>query len=136
MRKTREILRLHFLGLKQRQIARSCSLAQSTVNACLQAAKAAGVTWPEVADWDYLKLESALFGEPASAVARRQKPAPDFAVIERELQSHEHVTLQLLWEEYRQAHPESYAYSRFCILYIVIARRLTLLRIQMLKYRF
>jgi transposase len=83
-----------------------------------------------------LKLESALFGEPASAVARRQKPAPDFAVIERELQSHEHVTLQLLWEEYRQAHPESYAYSRFCILYIVIARRLTLLRIQMLKYRF
>jgi hypothetical protein len=99
MRKTREILRLHFLGLKQRQIARSCSLAQSTVNACLQTAKAAGVTWPEVADWDYLKLESALFGEPPSAVARRQKPAPDFAVIERELQSHEHLTLQLLWEE-------------------------------------
>ena len=105
MRKTREILRLHFLGLKQRQIARSCSIAQSTVNACLQAAKAAGVTWPEVADCDYLKLESALFGEPLSAVARRQKPAPDFAVIERELQSHEHLTLQLVWEEYRQAHP-------------------------------
>lgn len=39
MQKTREILRLHFLGLKQRQIARSCSIAQSTVNACLQAAK-------------------------------------------------------------------------------------------------
>lgn len=112
MRKTREILRLHFLGLKQRQIARSCSIAQSTVNACLQAAKAAGVTWPEVADWDYLKLETALFGERPSAVARRQKPAPDFAVIEKELQSHEHLTLQLVWEEYRQGHPESYAYSR------------------------
>jgi transposase len=117
MRKTREILRLHFLGLKQRQIARSCSIAQSTVNACLQAAKAAVVTWPEVADWDYLKLETALFGERSSAVARRQKPAPDFAVIEKELQSHEHLTLQLVWEEYRQGHPESYAYSRFCDLY-------------------
>jgi transposase len=117
MRKTREILRLHFFGLKQRQIARSCSLAQSTVNACLQAAKAAGISWPEVADWDYLKLETTLFGERPSAVARRHKPAPDFAAIERELQSHEHLTLQLVWEEYRQTHPESYAYSRFCDLY-------------------
>ncbi len=82
MRKTREILRLHFLGLKQRQIARSCSIAQSTVNACLQAAKAAGVTWPEVANWDYLKLESALFGELPSAVAR------------------EHVAGEKLWVDY------------------------------------
>jgi transposase len=106
MRKTREILRLHFLGLKQRQIARSCSIAQSTVNACLQAAKAARVTWPEVADWDYLKLETTIFGEHPSTVTRRQKPAPDFAVIERELQSHEHLTSQLVWEEYRQAHSE------------------------------
>ena len=117
MRKTREILRLHFLGLKQRQIARSCSIAQSTVNACLQAAKAAGVTWSEVADWDYLKLETTIFGKHPSSVTRRQKPAPDFAVIERELQSHEHLTLQLVWEEYRQAHSENYAYSRFCDLY-------------------
>ena len=117
MRKTREVLRLHFLGLKQRQIARSCSIAQSTVNACLQAAKAAGVNWPEVADWDHLKLETALYGERPAVVARRQKPAPDFAVIEKELQSHEHMTLQLAWEEHRQSHPDSYAYSRFCDLY-------------------
>ena len=114
IRKTREVLRLHFLGLKQRQIARSCSIAQSTVNACLQAAKAAGVNWPEVADWDHLKLEAALYGERPAVVARRQKPAPDFAVIEKELQSHAHMTLQLAWEEYRQSHPDSYAYSRFC----------------------
>ena len=117
MRKAREVLRLHFLGLKQRQIARSCCIAQSTVNACLQAAKAAGVNWPEVADWDHLKLETALHGERPAVVARRQKPAPDFTVIEKELQSHEHMTLQLAWEEYRQSYPDSYAYSRFCDLY-------------------
>jgi transposase len=33
------------------------------------------------------------------------------------LQSHKHVTLQLVWEEYRQAHPDSHGYSRFCDLY-------------------
>jgi transposase len=33
------------------------------------------------------------------------------------LQSHKHVTLQLVWEEYRQAHPDSHDYSRFCDLY-------------------
>src|ERR1019366_6832023 len=27
------------------------------------------------------------------------------------------VTLQLLWEEYREKHPEGYHYSRFCDLY-------------------
>ncbi len=30
---------------------------------------------------------------------------------------HRHLTLQLLWEEYRQGNPEGYGYSRFCELY-------------------
>jgi transposase len=38
-------------------------------------------------------------------------------VVHRELQTHKHVTLQLLWEEYRQAGPNGYRYSRFCELY-------------------
>jgi transposase len=37
--------------------------------------------------------------------------------LHQELQSHKHLTRQLLWEEYRQAHPEGYGYSRFCELY-------------------
>jgi transposase len=41
----------------------------------------------------------------------------NFAEIQRQLQSHKHVTLQLLWEEYRQSQPEGYRYSRFCELY-------------------
>jgi transposase len=41
----------------------------------------------------------------------------DFAEIHRQLQSNKYVTLQLLWEEYRQSQPEGYHYSRFCELY-------------------
>ena len=48
-------------------------------------------------------------------------PMPDFADLHRQRhrqrQQHSHVTQQLLWEEYRQANPDGYRYSRFCELY-------------------
>lgn len=42
---------------------------------------------------------------------------PDFASIHQQLREHKHLTLQLLWEEYRQANPDGYRYSRYCYLY-------------------
>jgi transposase len=104
MRKTKEVLRLRFeVGLGLRQIARSCSIGLGTVHEYLQRAEAAGVTWPLGEDWDDDRLEAALFGGPPRA--RRQR------------QLNRHVTQQLLWEEYRQANPDGYRYSRFCELY-------------------
>jgi len=38
---------------------------------------------------------------------------PDWLVIHQELK-HKHVTLFLLWQEYRGAHPDGYQYSWFC----------------------
>jgi DNA-binding NarL/FixJ family response regulator len=61
MRKLKEVLRLHSLGLKQQQIARSCSVAQSTVHGYLKAAAAAGISWPLPADWDDRRLAEALW---------------------------------------------------------------------------
>ena len=46
-----------------------------------------------------------------------QKSVPDFAAIHEQLRTHRHVTLQLLWEEYCEANPDGYRYSRFCELY-------------------
>ena len=40
-----------------------------------------------------------------------------FRQIHRQLQTHRHLTLQLVWEEYRETHPDGYSYSRFCELY-------------------
>ncbi len=45
------------------------------------------------------------------------KPTPDFARLHEELQRRPYLTLQLAREEYRQAHPDGYGYSRFCELY-------------------
>jgi transposase len=65
--------------------------------------------------WDATRLEAALY--PCSeATAQAKKSPPDFAAVHEQLRSHRHVTMQLLWEEYRE-HPESYRHSRVCELY-------------------
>jgi transposase len=118
MRKTKEVLRLRFeLGLGLRQIARSCSLGLGTIHEYLQRAKAAGIGWPLPEGWDEEKLESVLFGGAPSRTVDPNKAAPDFSAIHDQKQRHRHVTLQLLWDEYKQANPEGYGYSRFCELY-------------------
>ncbi len=118
MRRTKDVLRLRFeLGLGLRQIARSCSLGIATVHDYLARAKAAGVGWPLPDDWDEQRLEAALFSAPQIRGADLDKPVPDFAALHEQKQQHRHVTLQLLWDEYRQANPDGYSYSRFCELY-------------------
>jgi transposase len=117
MRKIKEVLRLHSLGLAQRQIARSCSIGQSTVSEYLKAAEAAGLKWGEIDDWNDARVAAALLpGRPAEP-SRSRLPEPDYSGIHAELQKHKHLTLQLVWEEYRSVHPNGYGYSRFCELY-------------------
>ncbi|MFQ6047533.1 MAG: IS21 family transposase, partial [Gemmatimonadales bacterium] len=41
------------------------------------------------------------------------RPLPDWQRVHTELER-KHVTLELLWEEYKSEHPEGYAYTRFC----------------------
>ena len=47
----------------------------------------------------------------------KQRASVDFAEIHRQLTSQRHLTLQLLWEEYRETEPDGYGYSRFGELY-------------------
>jgi transposase len=118
MRKIREVLRLRFvLGLRQDQIAHSCSIGQATVHRYLQKAAAAGVSWPLPEDWDDRRLDELLFPSRPERTHPQLRPVVDFAEIHRQLQTHKHLTLQLLWEEYRESHPDGYGYSRFCELY-------------------
>ena len=116
MRKVKEVLRLRFeLGLGQRQIARSCGMGLGTVHEYLERAVAAGIGWPLPEGLGEEELEAKLFGnQPVQAAAMRQRSQPDWKAIHQQLQQHRHLTLQLVWEEYRQAHPEGYRYSWFC----------------------
>src|SRR5713101_6007216 len=118
MRKIKEVLRLLFAAdLNQEQIARSCSISQSTVHRYLERAAAAGIEWPLPEEYDDRQLNELLFPlRPVRSQANRRSGA-DFAEVYRELKTHRHLTLQLIWEEYRQNQPAGYGYSRFCELY-------------------
>jgi len=66
-------------------------------------------------------LEARLFPPlPASGVKR---PEPDWAIVHREL-GRKGVTLDLLWQEYREQHPDGYQYSAFCLRYRAVAKSL------------
>ncbi|MCZ2074294.1 MAG: IS21 family transposase [Bryobacterales bacterium] len=117
MRTLKEVLRLHSLGLSQRQVARSCGISQSTVHEYLSAAEAAGLKWPLPADWDDTRTERALFPQRGEAAIWRKHPEPDWRRIHEDLQTHRDLTLQLVWHEHRENDPDGYGYSRFCDLY-------------------
>jgi transposase len=120
MRKLREVLRLRFeLKLGYQQIGRSCAISVSTVHKYLKRAEAAGLGWPLPEDWDEARVEAMVFPhrEPTMVEKTAARTPPDFAAIHEQLRSSKYVTLQLLWEEYRQGNPEGYRYSRFCELY-------------------
>src|SRR2546425_12365682 len=115
MHKIKEVLRLKFeLGLGQRQIARSCSISQSTVHNYLKRAAAAGLGWPLPEGWEESRLNEARFGEDRPAERKSQRPLPEFRSLQDQLQRHPHLTLPLALEDYRQATPGGYAYSWVC----------------------
>jgi transposase len=114
MRKVFELMRLQAEGLSVRQISASLQLARSTVSDYLGRIEAAALSWPLPEDLDRSEVLERLFGPEAARRAGR--PAPDWSRIHTERQRRG-VTLQLLWLEYKAAHPEGYQYSRFCELY-------------------
>ena len=118
MRQIKELLRLkHEHRLSIREIARSCSLPVSTVGDYLKRAEMAGLPWPLPTELTEEQLLQKLLGNSAPPVeSPLVKVLPDWKQLHQELRR-KGVTLQLLWQEYRQTHPQGYAYSRFCELY-------------------
>jgi len=101
MRRVREILRLkHECRVTDREIARSLSVARSTVALTLERVAAAGLRWPLPATLTDRVLETMLYAGHGRQQGARRKAEPDWAYIHHELRR-PGVTLMLLWEEYR-----------------------------------
>jgi transposase len=113
MRKIEDVLRLKWsAGLSARQIGKAVGIGRTTVSEYIARAEAAGITWPLPVGMDAAQLERRLF-KAAGGQRKQERAQPDFATIHRELRG-KGVTLFLLWQEYRERHPDGYAYSRFC----------------------
>ncbi len=114
MRKIREILRLRYqLSLSFQQIADSLNISIATVSNYIKRAQEANVGWPLPAEIDETELERLLTNQSSGHQSRLR--TPDFPYIHNERKG---VTLQLLWEEYVRAQPDTaYKQTEFYELY-------------------
>ncbi|GHU09426.1 integrase [Spirochaetia bacterium] len=113
MERAKEILRLYYeMGLSQRDVARGTGCSLGVVNAILSRVKEAGIHDPQTLSSK--ELGSILY--PPSGEAVGSKSEPDIERIDREMKK-KGVTLMLLWEEYREAHPDGLMYTQFCSRY-------------------
>lgn len=110
--KVREILRLglvHQLG--HREISRSCSVSHVTVWAYLKQVRNSGLSWSEISvltEEELLELVRGAHSSPPN----RSIPEPDWRYIHTELRK-KGVTLQLLWQEYKELYPDGYQSTQF-----------------------
>ena len=112
MRKVREILRLRLgVGLSARQVAKSCKVSSSTVLEYEKRARDAGLSWPLPDGMDDTALERTV--RARIEVTRCDRPLPDIGYLVQEMRR-PHVTLSLLWLEYKAANPDGYQYTQFC----------------------
>ncbi|NLX12515.1 MAG: IS21 family transposase [Phycisphaerales bacterium] len=113
MRKAKEILRLkHEQGLTNRQIGACLNLSHVSVGKYLRRAATAGLGWPLPENVREDAIDVLLLAGPSTS-KQTPRPLPDATQIHRELQR-KHVTLRLLWEEYRREHLDGYGYTQYC----------------------
>ena len=109
MRKVRKILKFRFdEGRSARAIATHCGLVRRSVGQTLARFAASGLNRPEASSMDDAALEAAF------CPTRQVRPADedvdvDWAAVENYLAGRG-MTLKLLWEEWRETHPDGMSY--------------------------
>ena len=110
MRKIKKVLGFHFEeGRSARSIATHCGLARRSVSQTLERFAASGLSWPQARDMDDEALEATLYRRPRAS----DWPDVDWAKVEKDL-SGRAVTLLLLWQEWRETHPDGMSYPTWC----------------------
>jgi transposase len=112
MRQTRKILEFRF-DFKQsaQQTAQALRVSKGTVINAVRRFERSGLVWPLAEDFKDSELEARLYPQPQKE-DDSDSSLPSIGWIEKELRR-PHVTLQRLWEEYTEAHPDGLSRSRF-----------------------
>lgn len=117
-----QALRLHQqVRLSNRRIGQALGITYTTVSDYLRRAEVAGLTYAQCLEIGHDAPERRLFSAQTHSAAKR--PTPDWTYIHREL-GREHVTLDTLWREHKQLHPDGLQYSTFCEHYRKCAKKL------------
>ena len=114
MQTIQEVLRLKYLShLSNRQIETLGTASRSAVSTITARFAKSGLAIEAALKMEPSQLQAQLFPErqhPSSNTTG--KPHPDWSLIHAEL-TQKGMTRLLLWEEYREQHPDGYGYSQF-----------------------
>jgi transposase len=114
MNKIREIIRLYEqCHLSQRSIARALSISRPVVNEYIDKIKSSRLSYPSIENIDDDTLLEIIEGRRNANSDRYLILQEKFQYFAKELKR-TGVTLERLWHEYREEHPDGYGYSQFC----------------------
>ena len=106
MNKIKQALRLHLDGESNRSIGRKLDLYKGTVNKYITLAESCGIPIPVLLSMEEPEIERVLTGgNPAYSDSRFQDLKERLPYIASELER-KHMTMFLLWREYRTNNPE------------------------------
>jgi len=108
-----QVLRLKYeLHRSNREIGLSCGIGSNTVGDYIRRARNAGLNRPLSEELSDTTLEQLLLPLPTPRNSARL--FLEFHEVHKGLQSHKKVTLNLLWQEYKERNPDGYQYSWYC----------------------
>jgi len=120
----REILRILFAGgMSYREIGRSLGVSHNTVRRYSHLMKESDLNFERYEAMNDTELEN--FFNTRSNTLNLQKPLPDFEYFHKELQIRG-VTVELLWQEYREKYPDGYSYTHVARMYRKWTRKLNI----------
>ncbi|MEA3354792.1 MAG: hypothetical protein U9Q33_13350 [Campylobacterota bacterium] len=113
MKKIKDILKLRFItNISYRQISRAVDVPSSTVSDYCKRFEITKYTIDEFLKLDEDMIYQSLFPEKKLASKYKDRPLPNVEYIHKEI-SKKGVTFELLWQEYKEQHPNGYGLSQF-----------------------
>lgn len=117
MEKIREIIRLYEKSkLSERAIARALKISRPAVKQYIEQIKNSDLDYKDLLTTNDDVLLEILENNKIPDKKRYETLVTKFEYFAKELK-HTGVTLQRLWQEYREEHPDGYGYSQFCYHY-------------------
>jgi transposase len=115
MKRIRDVIRFRLEnGLSERQVSRALKLSRTVVARTLSQFRASGLSWPLDDALSDTELEQRLWQKDPLVRSPRYRALEErFPAMVLELRK-KGMTLEWLWERYREEHPDGYQYSQFC----------------------
>jgi len=106
-----EVLRLWEKGHSQREIAASVNCAKSTIAGIQQRCLEIGLSYEAAREKPDEEINVLIY--PSCNGGRPVKQDPDWAAIQKRLETSKRINLQYLWEEYRETEKDGLSRSQF-----------------------